>query len=86
MGSSGQPLGIMFGRHDPEDLVHATGHVCARSAGPLEGDLHDQVVADGARYPESQHEPHTCIGQFRLDGPPVGRGEGRLYTHSYEAY
>ena len=58
MGPAGQPLGLLLGRHDAQDLVHEAGHVRSRSAGPQQGDLHHQVVPHRAGHEQSQHEPH----------------------------
>ena len=33
VGSAGQPVGLLFGRHDAQDLVHEAGHVRPRPPG-----------------------------------------------------
>ena len=54
----------------------------AQLASPRQRDLHNQVESDWTWHQQSQLEFDTCERQLRLDSQTVGRGEGRVHSHS----
>lgn len=86
MGSARTTVGILFRRHDPQDLVYETRHVRTRLTSPFERDLHHQVVSDRSRHPKPQHEPHTGQRQLRLDRETLGRGARPVHPHPHQTH
>lgn len=86
MGPAGTIVGQLFGRHDAENLVNETGQLRARSASALEGDLHDQMVANRTGHSECQHAADTGQRLVRFDGALVGRRGGHVHAYAYQAH
>lgn len=86
MGSPRSTARFLLGRHDAQDLVHETGHMRARSAGSLQGDLHHQVVAHRTGNGQREHEPDSGQCFVRLDGPSLGRGTWHLHSYADQAH